>query len=955
MAVKGAFRLLPDLLKAALEEKGITTPTEPQEKAIPVILSGKNALLIAPTGTGKTEAALLPMLARLMPSRGTLGVKLLYITPLRALNRDLMLRISWWVGRLDMTVGVRHGDTPPTERRTQTLRPPDVLVTTPETLQILLVAKRFREHLRSTRCVIVDEVHELAESKRGAQLALALERLKLLTGEHPQIVGLSATIGSPQAVAEFLTGSSPRAEVIYVPASKAMSLRLEYPQPSPADVELASKLYTVPEVAARLRRIREFIGEAQTTLIFTNTRSMAEILGSRLRMWEKKLAMAVHHGSLAAKARISAERALREGQVRSVVSTSSLELGIDIGHIDLVIQYMSPRQATRLVQRVGRSGHRVGEVSRGVVVVMTPDDALESTVICSKALREELEPVNIPSKPLDALLHELIALLMWKPEWSVSEALDLIRRAYNYRDLNESELLALLHFLSQMPREPVLISFGGAFRRGPGFARMFPYYFENLSMIPEVKTYTVVDQDTEEPIGTLDEPFVAERGEPGSKFIMAGEVWRIAQIFKDRVYVARDPDPEGAVPHWLGEEIPVPFSISQEVGKIRDEVDKLAMSGIELREIAESIAKFYGVPVEPLMPALRPTYETSRLGLPVPTHERVVIESAGKTTIIHVHAGTLANRALARYLAEIMAKETGSAVSVAEDPYRIYLTGPLVSPDIVAKAIKSPPADVGETLLSAVERSGYFRFRLVQAARKMGVLSSDVEVTPSLVTRLLEGLRDTPVYLQAMRDVLERDLSVPGAESVLQKISSREWEVVSRGRVDRLTPIGEDALRWISMKLETIPPEKRRLLRRERLRVKLLSETRTLACLRCRGYVEEVELYLLPQRPTCPICGSSRLGVIDAPEFLVERALRASDSVLRTNKRLARIWRELKRTSEFVEKYGRLAILALVSRLPRKALLDALKRSQGSETTLLEVILERERERLRFRESPGGG
>ncbi len=955
MVVEGAFRLLPEPIRAALEEKRITTPTEPQEEAIPVILDGKNVLLIAPTGTGKTEAALLPLLARLMSARGSPGVKLLYITPLRALNRDLLLRISWWVGRLDMTVGVRHGDTPPAERRTQTLHPPDVLVTTPETLQVLLVAKRFREHLRFTRHVIVDEVHELAESKRGAQLALALERLKLLTAEHPQIVGLSATVGSPEAVAEFLTGSSPKAEIIYVPASKAMSLRLEYPQPTSMDVELASKLYTVPEVTARLRRIRQLIEEAQTTLIFTNTRSMAEILGSRLRMWGEKLAMAVHHGSLAARARISAERALREGQVRSLVSTSSLELGIDVGHIDLVIQYMSPRQATRLVQRVGRSGHRVGEVSRGVVVVMTPDDALESVVICSRALREELEPVNIPSKPLDALFHELIALLMWKPEWSIHEALSLIRRAYNYRRLEEDELLALLRFLSQMPREPVLLSPGGTFRRGPGFARMFPYYFETLSMIPEVKMYTVVDQDTEEPIGTLDEPFVAERGEPGSKFIMAGEVWRIVQIFKDRVYVTRDPDPEGAVPHWLGEEIPVPFSISQEVGQIRDKVDRLVRSGMELKEIAESIAKHYKVSHKPLLLALRPTYETSKLGLSVPTHRRIVVESAGKTTIIHVHAGTLANRALGRYLAEIVAKETGSAVSVAEDPYRIYLTGPLVSPDMIAKALRSPPADVGETLLSAVERSGYFRFRLDQAARKMGVLSAEVEVTPSLVTRLLEGLMDTPVYTQAMRDVLERDLSVQGAESVLMKISSGEWEVVNRGRVDRLTPVGEDGLRWISMKLETIPPEKRRLLRRERLRIRLLSETRTLACLNCRSYVEEVELYLLPDRPACPVCGSNKLGLIDAPELLVERALRASQPTLKSNKRLARIHRELKRTAALVEKYGRLAILALVSRLPRGALLEVLERSQGNETILLELILERERERLKFHGSPEEG
>jgi len=317
-----------------LVERGMLTPTQPQEMAIPLILRGENVLLIAPTGTGKTEAALLPMLARMMAEGRTAGgVRMLYVTPLRALNRDLMLRISWWASRLDLSVAVRHGDTPAIERRAQLARPPDILVTTPETLQILLVARKFRQHLASVRYLIVDEVHELAESKRGAQLSLALERLKIMTGEHPQIAGLSATVGSPEEVARFLGGSSPTPRVVYVSATKTMEIGVEYPLPSPEDGELAARLCVTPDVAARLRRIRELIREAKTALIFTNTRSMTEILGSRLRMWDASLAMAVHHGSLAARARVTAERSLREGRVRSLVSTSSLELGIDVGHV----------------------------------------------------------------------------------------------------------------------------------------------------------------------------------------------------------------------------------------------------------------------------------------------------------------------------------------------------------------------------------------------------------------------------------------------------------------------------------------------------------------------------------------------------------------------------------------------------------------------------------------------
>ncbi len=931
-------------------------PTEPQERAIPILMRGENVLLIAPTGTGKTEAALLPMLARLMDDPRGEGIRLLYVTPLRALNRDLMLRISWWASRLDLTVGVRHGDTPQIERRAQLARPPDILVTTPETLQILLVARKFRRHLASVKYLIVDEVHELAESKRGAQLALALERLKVLAGRHPQIAGLSATVGSPEEVARFLAGSSPMPHVVYVSAAKRMEISIEYPKPTPVDEKLAGRLYVPPEVAARLRRIRELIEGARTTLIFTNTRSMAEVLGSRLRMWDSSLAMGVHHGSLAAKARITAERALREGRVRSLVSTSSLELGIDVGHVDLVIQYMSPRQATRLVQRVGRSGHRVGEVSRGVVIVMTPDDALESMVVRSRALQDRLEPVKIPEKPYDALLHEIVALLMWKPEWAVQEALGVIRRAHNYRRTEPGELMDLVRFLASLPRSPVLASESGSFRRGPGFAALYPYYFENLSMIPEIKTYLVVDQDTEEPVGTLDEPFVAERGEPGSKFIMAGEVWRIVQVFRDRVYVVRDPDPEGAIPHWLGEEIPVPMSVSQEVGLIRARVEEMIVSGRSRADVTRAIAEEYGVAESTVLPALLPTIETAERGLPVPTHRRVVVEAADETVVVHVHAGTLANRALARYLAEAISRETGASVGVAEDPYRVYLSGHLVSPDSVAEVLRSPPLDVGETLRAAVERSGYFRFRLLQAARKMGVLSRDAEVTPAVLDRLMASLEGTPVYRQAVRDVLERDMSIPEARQVLDRLTSGEWELVNMGRVAEPTPVCRDALRWMRLRLEAIPPDKRRLLRRERLRVRLLTERITLACLSCGGYAEEVEPYELPARPECPICGSRRLGVSREPELVAEQALSLSEKALKSKSRrkMRRIVSELRKTAALVEAHGRLAVLALAAGIPPRAAADLLAKSGGSEISLLDAIMDFIARRTR-RGTRGGG
>ena len=366
METMNVFDLLAKPLRRLLDQRGFSEPTLPQAEAIPKILEGKNVLLIAPTGTGKTEAAFLPVLHQLLLS-GTRepGIKVIYVTPLRALNRDMLERLEWWCRALDVRVVVRHGDTDVRERRTQALSPPDVVVTTPETLQIFLLGRRLSRYLRSLRWVIVDEVHELADNKRGAQLAVTLERLRKIKGGDFQLIGLSATVGSPREVAQFLVGVGRSCEVVDVTVHRQMEFQIVYPEAHTSDKELAQKLYTFPDVAARLRIMRELIEKHRSTLVFTNTRPMAEILGSRFKLWDMRFPVEVHHGSLSSHARVRVERGLKRGDLRGIICTSSMELGLDIGSVDLVIQYNSPRQVTRLVQRVGRSGHRIGETARG--------------------------------------------------------------------------------------------------------------------------------------------------------------------------------------------------------------------------------------------------------------------------------------------------------------------------------------------------------------------------------------------------------------------------------------------------------------------------------------------------------------------------------------------------------------------------------------------------------------
>ncbi|MCD6263518.1 DEAD/DEAH box helicase, partial [Candidatus Bathyarchaeota archaeon] len=350
MGGEDVFSLLCRPLRRLIEERGFKEPTEPQRRAIPHILRGENVLLISPTATGKTEAAILPVLhLYLMSGEKKPGIKILYITPLRALNRDILDRLMWWCTKLDLNVAVRHGDSSDVERTRQRRSPPDLLITTPETLQAVLLGRVIRRYLRAVKWVIVDEIHELADNKRGSQLSLALERLREVAEEEFQLIGLSATIGSPEKVGAFLVGVGRPVEVIRVPVARSMELSIVYPEPRAEDYELAERLYTFPEVAARLRVMRELIEEERTTLIFTNTRSISEVLASRFRVWDLDFPLSIHHGSLAKPSRIAAESGLKSGNLRNVVCTSSLELGIDIGHIDLVIQYMSPRQVTRLL------------------------------------------------------------------------------------------------------------------------------------------------------------------------------------------------------------------------------------------------------------------------------------------------------------------------------------------------------------------------------------------------------------------------------------------------------------------------------------------------------------------------------------------------------------------------------------------------------------------------------
>src|SRR5512137_990270 len=370
------IEVMDQKIQACIKKRGFTVLSDAQKQAIPLILEGNQVVLIAPTGTGKTESAMFPVFNALLSLPAGVGFRALYITPLRSLNRDILARMQWWCSELNLTVGVRHGDTPMGERRKQALSPPDLLITTPETLQALFMGKRLRQHLVHVRFVIIDEIHELAGSKRGAQLAVALERLHVYAGEF-QRVGLSATVGNPEAIARFMCGNRPFS-IVQVPVAKNLHIDVRY---------------VGDDFKHQTLVLSKMLKREGSTLVFVNTRVTAEALGHALF---ERGDVEVHHGSLSKEVRIDAEERFKKGEIHTLICTSSMELGIDIGQVDHVIQFGSPREVARLVQRIGRAGHQLHTISRGTILATGFSDLLESLVIARRAHRNEIEDVEIP-------------------------------------------------------------------------------------------------------------------------------------------------------------------------------------------------------------------------------------------------------------------------------------------------------------------------------------------------------------------------------------------------------------------------------------------------------------------------------------------------------------------------------------------------------------------------------
>jgi len=667
-------------------EQRFGEPTPPQRLGWEAIRSGRHTLIAAPTGSGKTLAAFLDSLDQLLREALTAPLpdetRVVYVSPLKALSSDIHLNLAeprreirrlaeeMGLGVPKITAAIRSGDTPAAERSAMLKTPPHILVTTPESLYLLLTAQRSREMLRTVRTVIVDEIHAVLESRRGAHLALSLERLDHVARAPVQRIGLSATVKPIEEVGEWLVGrretSNVKREtdgdrqthvsqftvhgspaVIDQGHRRTLDLALELPG-SPLEAVMSAEVWQ--EVYGR---VTELIQSHRTTLVFVNTRRLAERVSRHLAERLGEDAVTAHHGSLAKEIRLDAEERLKAGKLKALVATASLELGIDIGHVDLVCQLGSPRRISTFLQRVGRSGHTVRGTPKGRLFPLTRDELVECTALLSEVGKGLLDRAVIREQPLDVLAQQVVAEAACE-DWAEERLFELVRRAYPYRDLTRSEFDDVVQMLAQgfatrRGRRAALIHHDAVNGRIRGRRGARLTAITSGGAIPDNADYRVVLEPEGTFLGTVNEDFAVE-SLAGDIFQLGNTSWRILRVQQGVVRVEDAHGQPPSIPFWLGEAPARSDELSLAVSELRREVEerlgdreaviawvaRLLGGGDSARIAAHQIVEYLG--------------ETHRLLGTLPTHDTLVAErffdeSGGMQLVVHAPFGSRVNRA----------------------------------------------------------------------------------------------------------------------------------------------------------------------------------------------------------------------------------------------------------------------------------------------------------------------
>ncbi|MCW8138258.1 MAG: DEAD/DEAH box helicase, partial [Planctomycetota bacterium] len=842
-------------------EQRFSGPTPPQARGWPLIQQGRNVLIAAPTGSGKTLAAFLAGIDALLREPELPDTTcILYISPLKALSNDVQKNLEQPLEQLraldpalpEVRVLVRTGDTPASQRAAMSKRHPHILVTTPESLYILLTTAGGRAMLSGVRSVIVDEIHALAKDKRGSHLALSLERLDALVDHRLQRIGLSATQRPMDLVARFLVGVGRECEVVDEGHRRALDLGVVVPE-SPLTAVCSTEQWD--EVYAHMAAL---IRAHRTTLVFVNTRKLAERIGSRLATvldavpdpdavpdaepaagasGAPRSVVASHHGSLSRELRLEAERRLKQGELRALVATASLELGIDVGDVDLVIQVGSVRSIATFLQRVGRSGHALGKTPKGRLFPLTRDELVEAAAVLRAVRRGDLDRLEVPARPLDILIQQVVAACVVEP-WDAEALLQLCRRAWPFRDLTREDFdrawsVHTHHGLERDRRRGGAEGGGGVegeddqgagraargrlalLHHDPALGRLRATKRARLvavtsgGAIPDAADYQVRVEPDETLIGTIHEDFAVESN-VGDVFQLGNASWRVLKVEPGIVRVASADGAPPTIPFWLGEAPARTRELSKELSDLRDAVVAESRAGGPDRAVAW-LEREAGLGPDGGRQVVEYLDDAARsLGV-MPTQDRLVLErffdeSGGMQLVLHAPFGGRINRALGLALRKKFCVGFGFELQAAANEEAIILSlGPQHSfplPEVFDYVRSATAVDVlTQALLAAPMFATRWRWNATRAllvermrngkrlpAPLVRMRSDDLLVASfpqvlacpeTLPPGPVDVPLDHPIVFQTVEDCLTEAMDREGFLAVLRRLEAGEVERVA--------------------------------------------------------------------------------------------------------------------------------------------------------------------------------
>jgi ATP-dependent helicase Lhr and Lhr-like helicase len=833
--------------------------------------------LVAPTGSGKTEAAVIPvfaMLSSIATSESFKGkIRAIYVTPLRALNNDVQRRIMKYAESEGLRVEIRHGDTNTKTRKRIVNNPPDILITTPESLGVILTSQKMLIALQELEWLIIDEVHELISSERGSHLALSLERLQLVSQKTITRIGLSATPSSLVETSKFVVGLQRKCAILVDHSMRKYDIDIKF-------------------VKGSLNNVATFIADyvktnliAGSVLLFTNTRDEAEYMGAILKNRDDST-VDVHHGSLSRNMREETEYRLRAGLAELVVCTSSLELGLDIGSVQLVVHYGSPRQVSKLIQRIGRSRHMQSRSAKGLIVINNPDDEIEALALMKRMKRRSIEEQVMHKESLDVLAHHLVGLsIQAKKPIGLEPAFDMVRKAYPFSTLSYHDMINVIELLhgQGIVRYDQLTQ---SYRRT---IRAYKYYFENLSMIPEVLKFEVVDMINNRRIGSLDQEFVGDYGERGNVFILRGSQWRIVSVDELKMRVNVEPLRGAAinVPYWNGEMIPVDYETAREVGNIRNQAAKNAL------KLSSNI--------------IDQTLEVLDL---IPDSSTIIVESSisKNTLVIHSTFGTKVNNTIASLMSTILSSQLGYVVETRADSYRIVLSSSVRIGKGLVEAFFNDVYDIEAVLIASMTGTHNINWKVWMVSKRFGIVNKEVVYDKRIARLIYDRYSKTPVSKESIRELIHDKYDLDRTQNIFDMVKKKNinllWKEVNEfSQLSR--PILEHSTKFSANPLSI---EKGVI---ELIKERLEKTKHRLICIRCGRWQNLLQTKEVSDRLSCPLCHSRLLTSTSQFDnelnMIITRKLSGGELSAPDNHKFNRAWK----VASLINNFGKRALVVL--------------------------------------------